>query len=42
VPVFSPLEALKDYQGHWNLEAIGARSKRLADQALQIWSWSNV
>lgn len=33
---------LRDYEGEWNLEAVTARSRRLAERAKARWAWSMV
>jgi len=42
---YSPVTALarqiKEYEGHWGMQAVRERSKKLAKEALQIWAWSN-
>jgi hypothetical protein len=42
---YSPITALarqiKEHVGPWNIAAIRQRSKKLAEQALAFWSWSN-
>jgi hypothetical protein len=42
---YSPVTALarqiKQYEGHWNSEAIRKRSQELAEIAVEIWAWAN-
>lgn len=43
---YSPLTALarqiKEHNGRWDMKAVRDRSRRLAEEALQIWAWANV
>jgi hypothetical protein len=33
---------IKDFDGHWNIEAVHNRSQTLAKAALEIWVWATV
>jgi hypothetical protein len=43
---YSPLTALarhiKEHTGHWDMKAVRERSQKLAKEAVQIWTWSNL